>query len=222
MCINFRKLLGSIAWRQFSVAATASARRPVFSGQRQCLLALPRAPLGAPVPRAEQCPSQTVPTRRPARQRPQTSPRPAVRMLPAVQTAQRRLLPAVRPSPKTAQRRLLLRPLAITTKTDTAAFLRATKTDTALQQRRHPRAQPCPSPTVRVAVRLLRQETVRRSPKTAAAASQDRLQQRRSPRAKSSRPSTWMLPRTWRSTPPATTSRCTSGSVVLAAFGSTG
>ena len=210
MCINFRKLLGSIAWRQFSVAATASACRPVFSGQRQCLLALPRAPLGAPVPRAEQCPSQNRLARRPARQRPQTSPRPAVRMLPAVQTAQRRLLPAVRPSPKTAQRRLLLRPLAITTKTDTAAFLRATKTE------------PCPSPTVRVAVRLLRQETVRRSPKTAAAASQDRLQQRRSPRAKSSRPSTWMLPRTWRSTPPATTSRCTSGSVVLAAFGSTG
>ena len=186
MCILLRKLpLGSIAWRQFSVTATASARRLLFSGQRQCLLALPRAPPRAPTPpwlqqrrkrhpRAKQCPSQTVPTR-PARQRPQTSPqtvRPAVRML--------------RPSPKTAQRRL--RPLAITTKTDTAAFLRATKTDTAaflspLQQRRHPRAQPCPSPTVRVAVRLLRQETVRRSPKTAAAASQDRLQQRRSPRA---------------------------------------
>ena len=143
----------------------------------------------------------------------------------------------LRPSPKTAQSRpwlqqprakarpsptlrpavRLLRPLAIATKTAAAAVR------SPLQQRRHPRAQPCPSPTVRLAVRLLRQETVRRSPpKTAAAASQDRLQQRRSPRAKSSRPSTRLLTRPCRSTPPATTTRCTSRRVVLAAFGSTG
>ena len=126
-------------------------------------IAMPRAPPRAPVPPwLQQCRK-----RHPrAKQCPSPTVRPAGRLR-RPQTSPQTVRPAVRllrPSPKTAQSRPWL-----------------PKTAQSRPWLQQPRAKARPSPTLRPAVRLLRPLAI--ATKTAAAAVQSPLQQRRHPRA---------------------------------------